>query len=1023
MPRRKGQAGSEYDRNRWCAHCSDLIPKSTYYDHVRRYGDDACGNGDQPCTKRQKLAGATVEVSQDLMSGDPSLSSESDVDDTSTPQVMSELRKQSHLPDKVANSDAQDCSTSSQQDMETEDNGQATDGSSGNSDSESDCEKEDKEDTEIWSDAEMEEDTLDFRRGTDMEDINDAGQTESNTFMPLICLLLLLLAKWKSVFTISDSAVEVLLKIIGSILMAIGTTLCMETLKSIALAIPRTIYMFRKKLGLDRNDFDRYVVCPVCDSVYPVEDAVVTIRDGNGRIVRKKSAKCSHVEFPRHKQRKFRKPCGTILMKTVLGKHQKEFLYPKRTFCYRSVVKSLEDMLQRPDFIEACEAWRNRSTQHGTYTDVFDGQIWKDFQVVDGEPFLAEPCNLALMLNVDWFQPYKNIKESIGIMYLSVMNLPREQRFKEENIIVVGIIPGPHEPKLHINGFLEPLVEELQKLWKGLWLHDSSLVKKQRYRAALLCLACDIPAARKVAGFYGHMATKGCSKCLKSFTRDCNNRVDYSGFEEEFPLRSHQDHCRYAKRAKRAKNRAARERIEKEYGARYSSLHDLQYFNVINMHIVDVMHNLLEGTAKRVMQVWRDTGVLSKEQFCTLQARVDEMTVPSNIDSSIPAKIESSFEGFTAAQWKSWVCIYSLFALKGVIPEEDYNIWRLFVSATRLLCSRIITEDQLNDAHRCLKMFCNAFEGKYGKEWCTPNMHLHLHLRACIQDFGPVHAFWCFSFERANGSLGDYHSNNRHTEINMMRKWLIDWKVASKQNEGSDYDVDFASFFDKPVSNKSILTAEQVNMLKELAQNDDLQHNNFEVNDQCESMLPPVKRSSMSVEENEALLAMFQVLYPHEVVRVSLIHNYCDRYLLGGFLLCPSEYRKGSSSCIDAKWFNHRQITGEPIIDPSASPRPGRISKIWKVFVFLKAEETERKIEHTVAEVRWFKVHGKRYFYGMNSSCTVWEESYEPWSYASFLPMKRILNQCAFCTYKVPFNNRWEETVNVVSTLTSVRCV
>jgi len=35
-----------------------------------------------------------------------------------------------------------------------------------------------------------------------------------------------------------------------------------------------------------------------------------------------------------------------------------------------------------------------------------------------------------------------------------VMNLPREERFKTENLIVVGIIPGPKEPKLHINSFL-----------------------------------------------------------------------------------------------------------------------------------------------------------------------------------------------------------------------------------------------------------------------------------------------------------------------------------------------------------------------------------------------------------------------------------------------------------------------------------------------------------------------------------------------------------------------------------------
>ena len=29
-----------------------------------------------------------------------------------------------------------------------------------------------------------------------------------------------------------------------------------------------------------------------------------------------------------------------------------------------------------------------------------------------------------------------------------VMNLPRTERFLQENIVFVGVIPGPHEPSL-----------------------------------------------------------------------------------------------------------------------------------------------------------------------------------------------------------------------------------------------------------------------------------------------------------------------------------------------------------------------------------------------------------------------------------------------------------------------------------------------------------------------------------------------------------------------------------------------
>ena len=43
-------------------------------------------------------------------------------------------------------------------------------------------------------------------------------------------------------------------------------------------------------------------------------------------------------------------------------------------------------------------------------------------------------------------------------------------------------------------------------------------------QAALLCVVCDIPAARKVCGFVGHRASKGCSKCLLSFQQSTLGR-------------------------------------------------------------------------------------------------------------------------------------------------------------------------------------------------------------------------------------------------------------------------------------------------------------------------------------------------------------------------------------------------------------------------------------------------------------------------------------------------------------------
>ena len=60
----------------------------------------------------------------------------------------------------------------------------------------------------------------------------------------------------------------------------------------------------------------------------------------------------------------------------------------------------------------------------------------------------------------------------------------------------------------------------------------------------------------------------------------------------------------------------------------------------------------------------------------------------------------------------------------------------------------------------------------FGKDVITPNMHMHCYLRACILDYGPLHGFWLYSFERYNGVLGAMPNNNRSIEVQIMRRFL-----------------------------------------------------------------------------------------------------------------------------------------------------------------------------------------------------------------------------------------------------------
>ena len=131
---------------------------------------------------------------------------------------------------------------------------------------------------------------------------------------------------------------------------------------------------------------------------------------------------------------------------------------------------------------------KKRTVTRGTYADVYDGAIWQERY--QGNHSIAAPPNLSLMMNIDWFNPYEETQYSVGAIYLVVQNLPRYERFKLKNIILIGLIPGPKEPPKTINTYLVPLVNDLVKLYHGVEIPNAHSPFKNKNKSSneLHCL-------------------------------------------------------------------------------------------------------------------------------------------------------------------------------------------------------------------------------------------------------------------------------------------------------------------------------------------------------------------------------------------------------------------------------------------------------------------------------------------------------------------------------------------------------
>ncbi len=97
-----------------------------------------------------------------------------------------------------------------------------------------------------------------------------------------------------------------------------------------------------------------------------------------------------------------RKPCSEILLNQAKTSSGTFHLVPFKVYCYKSVVVSLEQLLNKPNMHTLCEKWKITERDH-VFTYIYDERVW----------------------NCDWFQPFKHTQFSICILYLVVGNFPR----------------------------------------------------------------------------------------------------------------------------------------------------------------------------------------------------------------------------------------------------------------------------------------------------------------------------------------------------------------------------------------------------------------------------------------------------------------------------------------------------------------------------------------------------------------------------------------------------------------------
>ena len=310
-----------------------------------------------------------------------------------------------------------------------------------------------------------------------------------------------------------------------------------------------------------------------------------------------------------------------------------------------SIKGQLLHMYQRQDFEKNLKLWVNRNIEDEILCDIYDGEIWKNFlnngTVYDGNETPDEQIkffnkehaddHLGIIINVDWFQPFERTVYSSGAIYGAICNLPRELRFKPENMLILGLMPGPNEAKLHqINHYLAPIVDQFQSFWARVKLDRTfEHLSGRLIKCAVIACCCDIPAARKLCGHYS--ANVCCHRCLKV----ARNR-NFSGMddiEDWFVAKDPINHRKAALEWRKCKSIEARRKHAKNSHVRWSEILRLPYFDPIRFLPVDPMHNLFIGIASWIVKrLWLRYCKITLNDLMKIQKLMNNIHLPSEIE-------------------------------------------------------------------------------------------------------------------------------------------------------------------------------------------------------------------------------------------------------------------------------------------------------------------------------------------------------------------------------------------------------
>lgn len=385
----------------------------------------------------------------------------------------------------------------------------------------------------------------------------------------------------------------------------------------------------------------------------------------------------------------------------------------RRVFRYTPLIPQLRGLFQRATTVQRLR-YRVQVEQEripGTIQDVFDGEnylLLRTTPLSPEDPYCPfdNPEDIALGLSTDGVTLFKRRRRGQSTAWPIILinyNLHPKIRTRLENVLCVGVIPGPRQCK-DLNSFLIPLIEELLELEQGIRIGGLTPEGREYYfslRAFVISIFGDIPVIAKLLFIKGHNGFSPCRACYIEgcLCRLAKNSIYYVPLRQPtergepqrewdhnaLPMRTHDLFLTHYEELDGAPTKAARDSLAKEYGINSRSVFSrLRSIDLASSFPYDVMHLFFENIVPNLILHWigKFKGLnqgsgdyqLSAHDWDAIGRETARATrtIPAAFVGTLP-DIAQDRNLYKAEAYSFWIQHVAPIVLKGRLPERYYK--------------------------------------------------------------------------------------------------------------------------------------------------------------------------------------------------------------------------------------------------------------------------------------------------------------------------------------------------------------